>query len=143
MTAAPGPSTRVRGQRVEQCVAELLDRAGLVVLARNVAIAGAELDLVARTDEQGEPLVVFVEVRSRADASLGHPLETIDARKRAQIVRAATAWLLREDLWEKVAVRFDVIAVVAPESPRPEVVWLRDAFAADGRQSARFAGNHR
>jgi putative endonuclease len=127
----PPPSTRTRGFAVETCVAELLDRHGLVVVARNVAIAGAEIDLIATTKgtiESREPLVVFVEVRSRADDRRGHPLETIDANKRAHIVRGATAWLVREELWEKVAVRFDVIGVVAPDSKAPEVVWIRGAF---------------
>jgi putative endonuclease len=137
--ASPPPSrdlarsTRTRGLAVESCVADLLDRHGLVVVARNVAIAGAEIDLVATTEntaESREPLVVFVEVRSRRDDRRGHPLETIDANKRAHIVRGATAWLVREDLWEKVAVRFDVIAVVAPDSPTPDVVWIRGAFDA-------------
>ena len=131
--ATPPPSTRTRGLAVESCVAELLDRHGLVVGARNVAIAGAEIDLIATTvdsTESREPLVIFVEVRSRADDRRGHPLETIDANKRAHIVRGATAWLVREDLWEKVAVRFDVIAVLAPDSAAPDIVWLRGAFDA-------------
>lgn len=132
-SAPPAPdSTRTRGLAVEQRVAELLDRAGLVVVARNVAIAGAEIDLVATTHSAGEDLVVFVEVRSRADDRLGHPLETIDATKRAHIVRAATSWLVRENLWEKVAVRFDVISVVGrPADPKPEIVWLKGAFEAN------------
>jgi putative endonuclease len=131
--ASPAPSTRVRGLAVEACIAELLDRHGLVVVARNVAIAGAEIDLIATTQdtsESREPLVVFVEVRSRADDRRGHPLETIDANKRAHIVRGATAWLVREALWEKVAVRFDVIGVLAPDSAAPDVVWIRSAFEA-------------
>jgi len=126
--SVPPPSTRSRGFAVEACVAELLARHGFVVLARNVSIAGAEIDLVVRSDEDREPLIVFVEVRSRADALRGHPLETIDARKRSQIVRGATAFLVQHDLWEKVAVRFDVIGVVAPDSADPDVVWLRGAF---------------
>jgi putative endonuclease len=128
----PGPpveSTRTRGLVVEQLVAELLDREGFVVVARNVAIAGAEIDLIATTHVAREDLVVFVEVRSRADDLLGHPLETIGATKRAHIIRGATAWLVRESLWEKVAVRFDVISVVGKAGdPRPEIVWLRGAF---------------
>ena len=132
MTSAP-PSTRARGLVIEQLVAERIDRAGLVVIARNVSIAGAEIDIVATTQAAKEDLVVFVEVRSRADDRLGHPLETIDATKRAHIIRAATSWLVRENLWEKVAVRFDVISVVGrPGDREPEIVWLKGAFEANG-----------
>jgi putative endonuclease len=129
----PSESTRHRGFAIEAIVAELLDRAGLTVVARNVSIAGAEIDLIATTEsslESREPLVVFVEVRSRADDRLGHPLETVDGKKRAKIVRAATAWLVRESLWEKVAVRFDVIGVLTPPQGDPDVQWIRDAFGS-------------
>lgn len=126
------PSTRERGLAIEQRIAELIDREGLTVVARNVSIAGAEIDLIATTHAAREDLVVFVEVRSRADDRLGHPLETIGATKRAHIVRAATSWLVREHLWEKVAVRFDVISVVGPPGDRqPEIIWLKGAFEAD------------
>lgn len=91
-------------------------------------LAGAEIDLIARDPgevEPGEPWVcVFVEVRGRSDDRLGHPLETIDARKRSRVRRAATAWLIEHDLWDRVAVRFDVIALVGDDDP----LWLRDAF---------------
>jgi putative endonuclease len=118
-------STRVRGQSAEDRAAELLEASGLTVVDRNFAAAGAELDLIASSREDGEPMVVFVEVRSRANAELGHPLETVDRTKQAKLVRAATAWLVAHDLWEQVAVRFDVIAIVGADS---EVVWIKSAF---------------
>lgn len=88
---------------------------------------GAELDLVAR-DDRGEPTVVFVEVRSREAASLGHPLETIDADKRRRLVHGATAWLVQHGLWERVAVRFDVVSIVEPAAHTREILWIPAAF---------------
>lgn len=92
---------------------------GLEILARNVTHAGAEIDLVARDDET----IVFVEVRGRRHAHHGHPFETVDARKQARLRRGATGYLVAHGLWERVPVRFDVIAIVDDE-----VDWLRDAF---------------
>lgn len=116
--------TRGRGLAAEQLAARHLERAGLTILARNVELSGAEVDLVAsERDREGTPTVVFVEVRSRADDRRGHPAQTVDARKQARVRRAATAYLVREDLWERVAVRFDVIAIVGDRA-----TWLRDAF---------------
>ncbi|NVB37846.1 YraN family protein [Pseudenhygromyxa sp. WMMC2535] len=116
--------TRARGQDGEQRAAELLRRAGLEILACNVSLARAEIDLIAREEgEGGEVTVVFVEVRGRADDRRGHPFETIDARKQARVRRAASAWLIRQGLWERVAVRFDAVAVVGER-----LEWLRDAF---------------
>jgi putative endonuclease len=117
-TSAP-PSTRVRGQRGEQLAAAHLGARGLEIVERNVTIAGAEIDLIARAGDT----VVFVEVRGRSDDRRGHPFETVDARKQARIRRAATGWLIRNDLWDRVAVRFDVVAIVGDR-----IEWLTDAF---------------
>lgn len=113
------PSTRERGRAGEDRAVAFLRAQGLEILARNETAAGAELDIIAR---DGETLV-FVEVRGRADDQRGHPFETIDARKRARLRRGATGWLVKRDLWERVAVRFDAIAIVGEE-----LEWLRDCF---------------
>jgi putative endonuclease len=127
----PAASTRDLGQRGERRAAAWLEQHGLAILDGNVTLAGAEIDLIARDPAEpefagsDEPWTcVFVEVRGRSDDRLGHPLETIDARKQARVRRAATAWLVGHDLWERVAVRFDVIALVGDDDP----LWLRDAF---------------
>jgi putative endonuclease len=120
-------STRARGFRVEARVADHLRAHGLEILESNVSIGGAELDLIAR-DDRGEPTIVFIEVRSRASVDLGHPLETVDADKQRRLVRGATAYLVAHGLWERVAVRFDVVAVVDPEGAAPEISWITAAF---------------
>jgi putative endonuclease len=125
-------STRAKGQRVEAVVAEHLERHGHAIVARNVTIGGAELDLVARDLEASEDTIVFVEVRSREGDERGSPLETIDALKRRKLVRGATAWLVAQHLWEKVAVRFDVVGVTEPGAPNPRIEWIRGAFEVDG-----------
>lgn len=113
------PSTRARGQWGEALAAEYLCRRGLELIDRNVTVAGAEIDLVARAGDT----IVFVEVRGRSDDRRGHPFETVDLRKQARIRRAATGWLVARGLWDQVAVRFDVIAVVGDE-----LEWLPNAF---------------
>lgn len=116
------PSTRARGLQGEDRAVEHLQHHGLEILARNVTAAGAELDVIARDGET----IVFVEVRKRSDDLRGHPLETIDARKQARIRRGATGWLIAQDLWERVPVRFDVVAIVGEDNEQLE--WLRDVF---------------
>lgn len=123
-------SPRARGLASEDLAASFLEARGLVVCERNVTLAGAELDLVAEV--VGEPgLVVFVEVRSRADVLAGHPLETVGRSKQRRLIRAATAWLVRASLWERVAVRFDVVAIVFGDDKAPEITWIAGAFSAD------------
>lgn len=48
------------------------------------------------------------------------------------MVRAATAWLLREELWERVAVRFDVLTILFGDDKAPEITWIPGAFEVDG-----------
>jgi len=119
------------GQRAESLAAEHLTAAGLRVVARNWCRRGAEsgeLDIVA--DDQGT--CVFVEVRSRTGAALGHPLETITAAKRARIIRAARLYLAAETP-SAAGYRFDVVAVTfqADDGP-PEIVHLPNAFEVGG-----------
>ena len=112
-------STRDRGRAGEDRAAALLLEQGLELLARNVTSFGAELDIIARDGET----IVFVEVRSRADADRGHPFETIDARKQARLRRGASGWLIERELWERVPVRFDAIAIVGED-----LEWLKNCF---------------
>lgn len=123
------PSTLEVGQRVEARVADYLRHQGLRILERNVERVGAEIDLVALDTRPAEPEYVFVEVRSRSRVDRGSALETVDRDKQRQVVRAATAWLLEQGLWEQVAVRFDVIGVVM-HGDRLRVSWILDAYDA-------------
>lgn len=131
----PGPpaSTRARGQHAEAVVARYLADHGLVVIDRNVRAGGVELDLVALLPagpHDRADTYVFVEVRSREDDRAGLPEETIDARKQARLRRGATAWLVGRDLWERVAVRFDVVSVLVgdPNTEAPRITWIPGAF---------------
>jgi putative endonuclease len=141
------PSTRVRGQLAEEQAARFLEARGLLVVDRNVRAGGVELDLVgllpAGVDDRVDTYV-FVEVRSREDDRAGLPEETVDPRKQARLRRGATAWLVGRELWELVAVRFDVVSVLVnddalgvagddPESTNaPRITWIPGAFEADG-----------
>ena len=130
----PPASTRARGRASEALAASFLEARGLVVCARNVTLAHAELDLVARLVGAPGPAdtVVFVGIRSRREARPGAPAETVGHAKQRRLVRAATAWLLREDLWERVAVRFDVVAILFGDDKAPEITWIPGAFEVDG-----------
>jgi putative endonuclease len=119
---SPPDPRPARGRAAEEAAAELLVRAGLRIVARNVRIAGAEIDLVA---EDGEALV-FVEVRSRSSTRYGGPLATVGRRKQSRIARAAQAYLARAERWGSPA-RFDVVGVEWCAG-RASCVHVRNAF---------------
>lgn len=120
--------------------ARFLEARGLIVVERNVTIGGVELDLIAQAPASADDpadTIVFIEVRSRDDEQAGAPIETIDRRKRARLRRGAVAWLCARDLWERVAVRFDVIGIsgaLARDDEAPRIDWIPGAF--DGDESA-------
>jgi putative endonuclease len=118
--------TRARGAAGEALAARHLEQLGLRIVARNVHLRHAELDLIAL---DGTALVV-VEVRLRASTRFGSAEESVDARKQRRIVRAAVELLARGGLPRFSRVRFDVVAIDASAAP-PVVTHFRDAFTAD------------
>jgi putative endonuclease len=118
--------TRGRGAAGEALAARHLEAQGFRILARNVHLRHAELDLVA-LDRQ---TLVFVEVRMRASTAFGSAAESVDARKQKRIARAAAELLASRTLPRHARVRFDVIAIDSGCMP-PIVTHLRDAFTAD------------
>jgi putative endonuclease len=121
------------GRRAEALAADLLERGGMRILARNWRQAEgdqAELDLVA--DDGGT--CVFVEVRARTGETFGHPLEAIGSRKRAQVIRAARLFLASDAIaWAPSAgYRFDVVGVLFPEDgSAPQLHHVPNAFEVE------------
>jgi putative endonuclease len=113
------------GRRAEELAAAFLEHAGLRVVARNWRRPEGELDLVA--DDAGT--CVFVEVRSRTGAALGHPLESITPEKRRRVIRSARLYLA-ETPTPATAYRFDVVAITFDPAghEEPELVHIPNAF---------------
>ena len=116
----------VAGAAAEQAAAAFLEAQGLTIAARNAASRGGEIDIVARDGD----VLVFVEVRLRANQRFGSGADSVDARKQQRLVRAANHYLIRHHGARPPPCRFDVLSLApAPEqSPPYRVEWLRDAF---------------
>jgi putative endonuclease len=115
------------GRRAETLAAAWLEGAGMRVVARNWRCPQGELDLVA-FDSDGT--CVFCEVRSRTGEATGDPLEAVNLRKQAQVVRTARHYLAEEQVLAP-AFRFDVVAVTFFRDGRdPRLVHIRAAFEA-------------
>ena len=117
------PGKRQRGRYGEATAQEYLRRQGFRILRRNVHLRYAEIDVVAL---EGDTLC-FVEVRLRSTDRFGTAEESVDARKRRRLARAAGEVLARGGLPRFAKVRFDVISVT-PGPDGPEIRHLRDAF---------------
>jgi putative endonuclease len=115
------------GQRGEALAAAYLEERGYTIVARNWRRPEGELDLVVAR----HGLCVFVEVRSRTGVERGHPLETVNASKRARVLRAARLYL-DEEKPPAAVFRFDVVGVTfSLDDTPPEIIHIEDAFQSN------------
>jgi putative endonuclease len=104
---------------------ELLTR-GYNILARRYRTRAGEIDIVAREGT----VVVFVEVKARADHRCGHPAESVTRWKQRRIVAMASDYLTRHRL-HGVPCRFDVVAITGADGDTQRVEVIREAFWVD------------
>jgi putative endonuclease len=115
-----------RGRWAEDHAAKYLESLGWRLVARNVRLAGGEIDLVA---EDGD-VQVFVEVKARQAAD-GSALESVSRDKQRRLGRAAASWVVRNGQPERGS-RFDVVTVEGRGS-HASVRHIRNAFETLGR----------
>ncbi len=117
-------STQQRGNAAEALARQHLEQQGLRLLAQNWRCRLGELDLVMLDADT----VVFVEVRYRRHSAWGGAVESVDARKREKLSRAAQHFLQQESRWAKHPCRFDVIAINADSQAPAQLNWIQNAF---------------
>jgi putative endonuclease len=93
------------GRLAEWAAGWLLRLRGYRIVARNLRVAGREIDLVARRGE----LLVVCEVKARRGVSRGQPFEAVDSRKQDRMRHAAELLAASDPSVRRV--RFDVVAV--------------------------------
>ena len=83
------------------------------MLARNLHVGRSEIDLLVQRDD----VVAIVEVRMRGAGAFEGPLASVDAKKRAFLIRAAER--LWRERWKNdpspPRIRFDVVGVTMDE----------------------------
>jgi putative endonuclease len=94
---------------------------GCTLLARNVRLAGGEIDLVVADGD----IHVFVEVKARAGGAES-AARSVSPDKQRRLGRAAAAWVARHGL-PRGGCRFDVITVGGVGN-RHRLDHLRGAF---------------
>ena len=108
---------KLTGQAGEDAPLAHLTQQGLTLLQRNFRCKGGEIDLVM----QAGPVLVFVEVRRRADLRHGGAAASVTRSKQARLIIAAQTYLQRYRM--PPACRFDVIAIDGEQ-----LDWLQNAI---------------
>jgi putative endonuclease len=115
----PGSTPAIAaGAAAEDLVTNRLVAAGWAVLARNVHVGRAEIDLIA-IDPSPPAMLVVVEVRLRSRRDFGLPEETVDRHKRARLREAGWRWRSERPDAPQLPLRFDLVVV---EPGRPPIV---------------------
>ena len=117
---------RLLGRSGEREAAKFLRRAGMRVLTKNYRGPAGEIDLIMRHGD----VLVFVEVKTRR---AGTPAEAVTPAKERNLTLTALHFLRRYHALE-VRSRFDIVAIVWPDSTRsPTIEHITNAFEAVGR----------
>jgi len=113
---------KTTGARGEEIAAGYLEKHNFRIIQRNFRCRCGEVDIIAR---DGGTLV-FVEVKTRRNASYGLPQLAVTPFKQRQISKAALTYLSKYGLMKEDA-RFDVISVLLLDSS-PVIDHIRNAF---------------
>lgn len=115
------------GMLGEEFTAQRLQQRGYRILARNYHTPYGELDIIAATQKY----IVFVEVKTRRDASVVQPEENVTPSKQKRLLRAALLYLQRHPT--ELQPRFDVAGVtMEPSGMVTGFHYLANAFEGKG-----------
>ena len=110
------------GIKGEQLAEKFLLEKGYYLLHRNWRFEKKEIDLIVFKED----VVVFVEVKTRSRIDFGFPEEAVDSRKQSFMKIAATAFLQKYAVYQKI--RFDVISIFLENNLLNEIIHFEDAF---------------
>jgi len=119
----------VIGATAELYAEQFLQQQGLVTRVRNYRCKLGEIDLIMLEKNAKGNILVFVEVRLRTNKRFAPALETVDYRKQQKIIKTAMRFLQEQKLYDKIACRFDVVAL-DQTGTAPPVQWIKNAFCA-------------
>lgn len=115
------------GQGGEERVSQFLSEKGWVILARNWHYKKAEIDIIAWDG----PVLVFVEVKSKAKSREPSPAERLLPKQKRMIVDAAMAYMNSiGHTWE---IRFDLVTLIGDPENQFVIHHYYDAFFPDLR----------
>jgi Predicted endonuclease distantly related to archaeal Holliday junction resolvase len=109
------------GKKGEDIAKQYLETNGYIVKHSNWRTGRYEVDIIAEKDNW----LIFVEVKTRAANFLVNPIETINKKKKENLVEAARAYIRLYD-WQGNS-RFDIIGIIF-EDNNHKIEHIEDAF---------------
>jgi len=127
-----GDYKRKVGKWGEDLGAEYLSKIGYRILNRNYRTPSGEIDLVALDNNEDDPCLVFVEVKTRTNERFGYPEEAVTRKKWLHMMNAIE-YYFENNLQYDYDWRIDVIAVqcISP-SYKPDLEHFENVVIPDG-----------
>ena len=117
---------KATGKWGEEQAARYLKKHGYRILEQNYSCRFGEIDIIAAD----QTFLVFVEVKTRKDASFAEAREFVGAGKQRRVLSAASVWMTHHDM--DLQPRFDVIEIYGTaDMPYRKLVihHFEDAFS--------------
>lgn len=115
------------GQRGERFVWKKLIKSGYTILSANYKTRYGEIDIIAKNDTY----ILFVEVKTRGENSIGLPREAVNRTKQSKIIKSAMLYLASHET--NLQPRFDVAEVYMDACGKVvEDQYFENAFSAEG-----------
>lgn len=89
---------------------DILKEKGFEVIKTNYHSRYGEIDVIAKNKE----FLLFVEVKTRAEGSLGSPAEAVNIKKQRKLIKTAVEYMSKNPT--ELQPRFDVIEIVVKKS---------------------------
>lgn len=102
-----GESPYVIGKKGENIAANYLAKKGYQIIDRNFRSCRGEIDIIAKKQE----LIVFAEVKNYAKSNWLNPRESINYKKKRNLLYTAQFYLLSRG-YKDINCRFDLLVVV-------------------------------
>jgi putative endonuclease len=109
------------GKEGEEIALRYFRKRGYGIIERNYRTPFGEIDLIAKDGD----VIVFIEVKTRADSAFGRPFEAVDRKKREKMRKVSLSFMKK--LRKEVPARFDVLSIDMGNG-RERIEHIRDAF---------------
>jgi putative endonuclease len=108
------------GKLGEEIAENFIIEKGYQILQKNWKWDKAEIDFIAKNQE----VLLFIEVKTRQNATFGYPEDAVGKKKEKMIFEAAAAYM--DSISHEQEIRFDILTVTM--EPKSKIEYFADAF---------------
>lgn len=123
-------NTKTTGNFGEDVTVKFLKKNKYKILERNFNSKYGEIDIIAVNKSN----IVFVEVKTRGERSLGFPSEAVTKQKQSKIFKTAVLYLMNNP--GKLQPRFDISEVYISDDKSYKINYIENAFIQEGDYAA-------